>query len=614
VELRLPLTMGGGSGREDSAGHEALLLELKCLSGRPFMTVEGQLGAGGGGRVHLWRWEAEQARRFSDVTSEATTLEELDGVDDAEETGEDEVCPEEATPLEQAHRDLAAALRVIDGQKVALYDGAGTRDAELGFAQERLRRALKRISNLEGAVHFDARQLFGGHTPRKNRRMSKSLRHFIRNNFTDLSIESDIVASRRPPSPPKTRAPVEDAEEGMASSTGSLQLVYEVVDKINVEVEELRRTGGDQSWVLDTLALSERTGRRALLAMAELLVVKHATELGTTEGTMRRFTKALHQKYEEHPNPFHNEAHASVVAHSTHWLAVRGRAWGGQSAWLQIATDVAALAHDVGHFGRNNLFCANKGIDIALLYNDRSILENMHAATCFQLMQGTGCNILRGCSREKHRLFREHVVDLILATDMSSHFDFLGRFRVRAAAPEFCPQENAEDRRLVTRCLLKAADLGHAALPWEMHESWAMRLLTEFYEQGDEERALGLPVSPMCERSGNVAEFRESQKGFLQFVISPLYKEVASVTLPEVGETCITRLEVNAEDWVKREPSKELVDIVEDPQKSAASLRQRSSRPKKEVRICSPERTPCSTTSEETPRRSKEAARRDGPP
>ena len=44
-------------------------------------------------------------------------------------------------------------------------------------------------------------------------------------------------------------------------------------------------------------------------------------------------------------------------------------------------------------------------------------------------------------------------------------------------------EDNAEDRRIITHCYLKAADLGHAALPFDMHERWAFRLLTEFYEQ-----------------------------------------------------------------------------------------------------------------------------------
>jgi len=585
VELRLAAGVRAASVREDpavEADREALLAHLGLPMGHTFMTVEGELGQGRGGRVHLWRWtlhEMQQVdRRLSDAASEMTTTEDLvdfsEGEDDLDDNQEEMTPLEQATaadldrlcggvcgrkggpPLYEAHRDVNAVLKILDGQKVSLYERGGHLETQIAHAQDRLRRVLRRFANVEGLVSVDTNQLFGANTPEKARRLSKSLVRFIRNDFMCLAQDGGGVSPK-----PREALGATGGSDGNESGGGASPQ-EQAFQSIVAEVESLRASGEDQRWILDCLQLHERTGRRSLLTMAEMIVVPHSGELGCSEHTMRRFTSAIHRKYEDNPNPFHNEAHASIVCHSTHWLAVRGRAWGGQSLGLQVATDIAALAHDVGHFGRNNLFCSNKCNELALLYNDRSILENMHAATCFQLMQGHGCNILRDCSLENRKKYREHVVDLILATDMTGHFEFLGKFRLRASTPEFCPQENAEDRRLVTRCYLKAADLGHAALPWEMHERWALRLLTEFYEQGDEERTLGLPVSPMCERSGNVAEFRESQKGFLQFVILPLFKELATVTFPEVGETCITRIEVNAEDWVKMEPSPELVAIV----------------------------------------------------
>ncbi|CAE7803569.1 pde-4, partial [Symbiodinium sp. CCMP2456] len=82
-------------------------------------------------------------------------------------------------------------------------------------------------------------------------------------------------------------------------------------------------------------------------------------------------------------------------------------------------------------------FCTNAGHDLALTYNDRSVLENMHSATCFHLMKGFGCDVLASASREKRAQYREHIVGLILATDMATHFDFLGKFRVRRDCTEF---------------------------------------------------------------------------------------------------------------------------------------------------------------------------------
>lgn len=47
---------------------------------------------------------------------------------------------------------------------------------------------------------------------------------------------------------------------------------------------------------------------------------------------------------------------------------------------------------------------------------------------------------------------------------------------------------------------LKCADLGHLALPSELHKMWVTRLQDEFYAQGDQERKLNLSVSALMER------------------------------------------------------------------------------------------------------------------
>jgi hypothetical protein len=45
-----------------------------------------------------------------------------------------------------------------------------------------------------------------------------------------------------------------------------------------------------------------------------------------------------------------------------------------------IGAIVAAISHDVDHPGFNNNFLVNTKDEIALLYNDQSVLENHHVA------------------------------------------------------------------------------------------------------------------------------------------------------------------------------------------------------------------------------------------
>jgi len=502
---------------------------------------------------------------------------------------------EDAIGIEEAYRDLNLCVKLCQNQRVLLHERGGHMEQRLNMMEGIMRKVRDQLGNIEDLVRVKTKQLFGDGAGEPKRFLNRQLKHFIKCNFTDGQGGLDEASSTMSISPSgmssnyrglpsenddgdspeagsridmkRMRLPLPGSEPHSGANSPDRSPSREAVQIVLLEADELVKTGSSQNWVLDILGIHERTHRRSLLALAEALLVPRSDVLGTSEKCMKSFVASVHNKYEEHQNPFHNEAHAAVVCHSTHWLCERSKSSSAIGKDLHLATDIAALAHDVGHFGRNNAFCTNAGHDLALTYNDRSVLENMHSATCFHLMKGFGCDVLASASREKRAQYREHIVGLILATDMATHFDFLGKFRVRRDCTEFNVQDNPEDRRLVTHCSLKAADLGHAALPFDMHERWAFRLLNEFYEQGDEERSLGVPVSPMCERSGNVQDFRESQKGFLQFVIMPLFKELATVTVPEVGETCLTRIECNAEEWIKGEPHEDLVQIIKAPPK-----------------------------------------------
>jgi hypothetical protein len=52
---------------------------------------------------------------------------------------------------------------------------------------------------------------------------------------------------------------------------------------------------------------------------------------------------------------------------------------------LEIFTSlVAAMIHDFDHTGTTNNFHVNSGSNLAILYNDRAVLENHHVSAFFK--------------------------------------------------------------------------------------------------------------------------------------------------------------------------------------------------------------------------------------
>jgi hypothetical protein len=54
---------------------------------------------------------------------------------------------------------------------------------------------------------------------------------------------------------------------------------------------------------------------------------------------------------------------------------------------------VAGACHDIGHPGYNNPYLIESSDDIAIKYNDISVLENFHVASTFEIIKGDRFNI-----------------------------------------------------------------------------------------------------------------------------------------------------------------------------------------------------------------------------
>ncbi|KAL6428409.1 hypothetical protein ACFW04_008589 [Cataglyphis niger] len=238
------------------------------------------------------------------------------------------------------------------------------------------------------------------------------------------------------------------------------------------------------------------------------------------------FLGRVEEGYCRHRNPYHNNLHAADVAQTMHYILCQT----GLMNWLTdleiFATLVAAIIHDYEHTGTTNNFHVMSGSDTALLYNDRAVLENHHISASFRILREDECNILQNLSREEFREFRSLVIDMVLATDMSFHFQQLKNMKNLLSLAE-----PSVDKSKAVSLVLHCCDISHPAKRWDLHHRWTMQLLEEFFRQGDKERELGLPFSPLCDRNNTLVA--ESQIGFIEFIVEPSM-QVCSDTLETV--------------------------------------------------------------------------------
>ncbi|KAJ3017004.1 UNVERIFIED_CONTAM: High affinity cAMP-specific 3',5'-cyclic phosphodiesterase 7A [Siphonaria sp. JEL0065] len=204
--------------------------------------------------------------------------------------------------------------------------------------------------------------------------------------------------------------------------------------------------------------------------------------------------------------------------------------------FLNFATDIEAGYH--AEPGRNNNFLVNTSDQLALLYNDRSILENHHVAAAFKILQQPECNFTNKLSKEEYKEFREMMIDLVLATDLQAqHFSILSMFKNKVSLTNsFDPVKVNEDRTLLFKMMIKCADVSNPTKAWPIYEKWTHRVLEEFFTQGDAEKALGIPVSPYYDR--DTIYVPASQMGFIDFICIPLFEAFAmyaDISVPVEG-------------------------------------------------------------------------------
>ncbi|KAM8984846.1 high affinity cAMP-specific and IBMX-insensitive 3',5'-cyclic phosphodiesterase 8B isoform 2-T2 [Ara ararauna] len=297
----------------------------------------------------------------------------------------------------------------------------------------------------------------------------------------------------------------------------------------------------EESWDFNIFELEAVTNKRPLVYLGLKIFARFGVSefLNCSEATLRAWLQMIEANYHS-SNSYHNSTHAADVLHATAFFLRKERVKGSLDHLDEVAALIAATIHDVDHPGRTNSFLCNAGSELAVLYNDTAVLESHHTALAFQLtIKDSKCNIFKNIDRNRYRTLRQAIIDMVLATEMTKHFEHVNKF-VNSINKPMASEETSshsegsdcectaniknfpDNQTLIKRMMIKCADVANPCRPLELCIEWAGRISEEYFAQTDEEKRQGLPVvMPVFDR--NTCSIPKSQISFIDYFITDMF-------------------------------------------------------------------------------------------
>ena len=251
---------------------------------------------------------------------------------------------------------------------------------------------------------------------------------------------------------------------------------------------------------------------------------------------------------------FHNFNHVYTVLQMC-YLILKG------STFVQkiVSTPVArfallmsALCHDMNHPGNNNDFEIKSESDLAILYNDISVLENLHCSSMFETLRRHNLHKFMDSNRGEWKDFRDIATTAIMSTDMSQHKVLLQKVLGAVKDPGTLGVKDW------VAYIVHTADLGNLTLDWDLALMWEDRIFKEFEIQAEREQKMGLEVATYMLNLDEVSRAK-IQLGFIDYVLLPWWEAMNKLIPNDLEErlVCLKRSRENYTQVLKALAKKE---------------------------------------------------------
>uniref|UniRef100_A0A8D2IB50 Phosphodiesterase n=1 Tax=Urocitellus parryii TaxID=9999 RepID=A0A8D2IB50_UROPR len=401
-------------------------------------------------------------------------------------------------------------------------------------------------------------------------RSGNQVSEYISRTFLDQQTEVELPRA----APEESQRPMSEIS-GLRGLPHSASLSAATVPRFGVQTDEegqlAKELEDTNRWGLDVFKVAELSGNRPLTAII-FSIFQERDLLKTFQipaDTLATYLLTLEGHYHADV-AYHNSLHAADVAQSAHVLLATPALQAVFTDLEVLAAIFASAIHDVDHPGVSNQFLINTNSELALMYNDVSVLENHHLAVGFKLLQEENCDIFQNLSKRQRQSLRKMVIDMVLATDMSKHMNLLADLKTMVETKKVTSLgvlllDNYSDRIQVLQNLVHCADLSNPTKPLPLYRQWTDRIMAEFFQQGDRERESGLDISPMCDK--HTASVEKSQVGFIDYIAHPLWETWADLVHPDAQDLLDT-LEDNRE-WYQSKIPRSPVDTAVSSERGA---------------------------------------------
>ena len=218
-------------------------------------------------------------------------------------------------------------------------------------------------------------------------------------------------------------------------------------------------------------------------------------------------------------NPYHSDLHAADITQTCLVYLQYGKIKEKLNlSKISICSLIlSCLCHDYKHPGLNNNFLKETKNELAIRYNDVSILENMHISEAFKLINYfEDCNIFSGVEPNIYKQIRKEMISCVLSTDMINHSKQLDIMK-KYIEDHKNNENNPKDNQNFIDIFIHSADVSNPTKPFPIYLKWAKLIVEEFCQQGDKEKALGMHCT--CDRKTLVLNLY--QISFIDNVIEP---------------------------------------------------------------------------------------------